>query len=152
MHPDVMMIELGMNDHCENNGGDEVPAAEERVVSYKNDLENAVDTLQQNGIDVILIGFPQQNMTWDMEDMNATRLYNEALKELAEQKHIYFADVYDLFREVGYKKPLNQDVMADYIHHPTEWGHKLYYTSIISAFNVTGEMKPADLPYYEYVS
>ena len=152
MHPDVMMIELGMNDHCENNGGDEVPAAEERVVSYKNDLENAVDTLQQNGIDVILIGFPQQNMTWDMEDMNATRLYNAALKELAEQKHIYFADVYDLFREVGYKKPLNQDVMADYIHHPTEWGHKLYYTSIISAFNVTGEMKPADLPYYEYVS
>ena len=76
------MIEFGMNDHIENtsvDGGEEAGSAEERAVSFTNTIENAVDTLQQNGIDVILIGFPQQNMTWDMEDMGATgfimRLY-----------------------------------------------------------------------------
>ena len=152
MHPDVIMIELGMNDHCENIEGEEAAAAEDRAAGFANDMENAVNTLQQNGIDVILIGFPQQNMTWDMEDMGATRLYNEALSDIADRKNIYFADVYDIFKDVGNIKPISQDVMADYIHHPTEWGHKLYYTSIISAFNVTGEMKPVDLPYYEYVN
>lgn len=147
IHPDVLMIEFGMNDHCIENG-----AAEEKVTAYKNNIANAVDTLQRNGIDLILIGFPQQNMTWDLENMEATRRYNDALKEVAELRHIYFADVYDIFARVGNRKSLSRDVMADYIHHPNEWGHRLYFTSIISVFNITGEMRPADLKYYVYSS
>ena len=147
LHPDVLMVEFGMNDHC----GNELPP-EESAALYKSDLENSADLLQQNGIDMILIGFPQQNMTWDMENMEATRLYNEALKDISERKHLYFADVYDLFTKVGNTKPLSRDVMADYIHHPNEWGHKIYYTSIIPAFNVNGDMRPADLPNYVYVN
>ncbi len=147
MHPDVAMIEFGINDHCGPDG-----ASEERVSGYRNDIENAVDTLQKNGIDVILIGFPQQNMTWELENMEATRLYNEALKDIADRKHVYFADVYDFFEKVGNIKPISRDVMADYLHFPNEWGHKLYYTSIISAFNITGKMKPTELPDYIYVN
>ena len=81
------------------------------------------------GVDVILIVFCQQNMTWDQENVEATKLYNEALKEIADRNNIYFADVYTVFDKVGNVKPLSTDVMADFIHHPTEWGHKLYLTS-----------------------
>lgn len=146
MRPDVLMIEFGMNDHCGADG-----ASEERVSGYKSDIENAVDVFQQNGIDVVLVGFPQQNMTWDIENVDATNLYNEALKDIAGSKNIYFADVQDIFYRVGNKKTISRDVMADFIHHPTEWGHKLYFTSIIKAFNFDGEMKPIDLSNYIYV-
>ncbi len=143
LHPDVVMIEFGMEDHCDADA-----SAEENINRYKSDMESAVDALQENGIDVILIGFPQQNMTWEEESVEATKLYNEALKDVAGRKNVYFADVYDIFDRVGEIKPISRDVMADYIHHPTEWGHKLYYTSIIEAFNFRGDMKPVDLPYY----
>lgn len=146
MKPDVLMIEFGMNDHCGADGN-----SEERVTSYKNDIENAVNVLKENNIDVILIGFFQQNMTWDVENMEATRLYNEALKDIADRNKIYFADVYPVFEKIGNVKPLSRDVMADFIHHPNEWGHKLYLTSIIDVFNINGEMRPMDLPDYVYV-
>mgnify|MGYP004466464055 FL=1 len=146
MKPDVLMIEFGMNDHCGADGN-----TEERVTAYKNDIENAVNVLKENNIDVILIGFFQQNMTLDVENMEATRLYNEALKDIADRNNIYFADVYSVFEKVGNVKPLSRDVMADFIHHPNEWGHKLYLASIIDVFNINGEMKPVDLPDYVYV-
>lgn len=146
MKPDVLMIEFGMNDHCGADGN-----TEERVTAYKNDIENAVNVLKENNIDVILIGFFQQNMTWDVENMEATGLYNEALKDIADRNNIYFADVYSVFEKVGNVKPLSRDVMADFIHHPNEWGHKLYLTSIIDVFNINGEMRPVDLPDYVYV-
>lgn len=146
MKPDVLMIEFGMNDHCGADGN-----TEERVTAYKNDIENAVNVLKENNIDVILIGFFQQNMTLDVENMEATRLYNEALKDIADRNNIYFADVYSVFEKVGNVKPLSRDVMADFIHHPNEWGHKLYLTSIIDVFNINGEMRPVDLPDYVYV-
>lgn len=144
--PDILMIEFGMNDHCGVDG-----SSEERVSAYKKDIENAIIVLRENDIDVILIGFFQQNMTWDAENMEATRLYNEALKDIANRCGIYFADVYSVFERVGNIKSLSRDVMADFIHHPTEWGHKLYMTSIIGAFNINGKMRPVDLKDYVYV-
>ena len=144
--PDILMIEFGMNDHCGVDG-----SSEERVSAYKKDIENAIIVLRENNIDVILIGFFQQNMTWDAENMEATRLYNEALKDIANRCGIYFADVYSVFERVGNIKSLSRDVMADFIHHPTEWGHKLYMTSIIGAFNINGKMRPVDLKDYVYV-
>ena len=143
LHPDVVMIEFGMEDHCDTDA-----AAEKNINCFTSDIETAVDTLWEHGIDAILIGFPQQNMTWNAEDVEATKLYNEALKAIADSKNVYFADVYDIFDQVGKIKPISRDVMADFIHHPTEWGHKLYYTSIIEAFNFNGDMKPINLPYY----
>ena len=146
MKPDVLMVEFGMNDHCGVDGN-----SEERVASYTNDIDNAVKVLKENNIDVILVGFFQQNMTWDAENMEATRLYNEALKDVADRNTVYFADVYSVFENVGNIKPLSRDVMADFIHHPTEWGHKLYLTSIIEAFNINGKIRPIDLEDYVYV-
>lgn len=146
MKPDVLMIEFGMNDHNGNEGFLYVNA--ER---YKKNIENVVRILKDYNIDVILIGFFQENMTWNVENMDATKLYNKALRSIANRNSVYFADVYSVFERVGNVKPLSRDVTADYIHHPTEWGHKLYLTSIIDVFNITGEMKPIDLPYYVYV-
>lgn len=146
MRPDVLMVEFGMNDHGGADGN-----SEERVTAYKNNIEKAVNVFQENNIDVILIGFFQQNMTWDVENMEATRLYNEVLKDIADRNKIYYADVYSVFEKVGNVKPLSRDVMADFIHHPNEWGHKLYLTSIIDVFNINGDMRPVDLPDYVYV-
>lgn len=145
-HPDVLIIEFGLYDHCEAES-----TSEEKVNSYTSDIESMVTLFQENGIDVILVGFFQQNMTWDAENMDASILYNDALRDIAQRKNIYFADVYNTFEKVGNIKHLSRDVMADYIHHPTEWGHKLYLTSIIDVFNIDGGMKPVDLKYYIYV-
>lgn len=145
-HPDVLLIEFGMNDHC---GAD--ASSEERVQSYKNDIEQCIVKLKENDIDVILVGFFQQNITWDVENTDATLLYNKALKDIAERNHVYFADVYSLFERLGNIKPLSQDVMADFIHHPTEWGHKLYFASILPAFNIEGNMKPIDFENYIFI-
>ena len=146
LHPDVIMIEFGMNDHCNIDS-----TSNKKVNHFKNNIKNAIDVLQKNDIDIILIGFPQQNMTWDKENIEATKQYNDALQEIANTENVFFANVYDIFYQVGNIKPLSRDVMTDFIHHPSEWGHKLYYTSIIEVFNLDGKMKPIDLPNYIYI-
>ncbi len=35
--------------------------------------------------------------------------------------------------------------MADYIHNPSEWGQKLYVTSLIELFNVKGNLRLSEL-------
>ncbi len=144
-HPDVLMIEFGMYDHCDTEG-----SLEDRLNSFTYDIEYMLQLIKENGIDVILVGFFQQNMTLNVENMDVTVLYNNALRDIAQRNHVYFADVYTLFAKVGNVKPLSRDVTADFICHPNEWGHKLYFTSLIDVFNVDGSMRPADLKYYVY--
>lgn len=145
-HPDVLMIEFGINDHY-------VPQTldEENVKKYKDDIEKMVVKLKENDIDVFLFGFFQQNITLSSESMEATKSFNKALREIADNNGIYFADVYALYLKIGSIKPLSRDVMSDYIHHPNEWGHKLYFTSIIEAFNIYGTMRPIDFENYIFI-
>ena len=95
------------------------------------DLENGIKKIKKSGIDIILVGFFQQNPQWDYETNRAqncklTRVYNNKLIAIAKRNGIYFADIYNQFERFAIKSKYS-DLMADYIHHPTDFGHKLYY-------------------------
>ena len=142
-HPDVAVIELGMNDHL---GAD--AAEEEKVSQYISDIETIVKTLKENDIDVVLTGFFQQNVCWERENIPATKKYNEILRETAAENEVAFADVYELFQAVSSRKHICSDVLSDDINHPNEWGHRLYFSSLIGAFDTDGTMKPSDFKNY----
>lgn len=69
-------------------------------------------------MDVIIIGFFQQNQEWIEENMSNTLLYNEELKEITKNENCYFADVFDIFQKVTFKKNLKEDLVVDYMYHP----------------------------------
>lgn len=94
------------------------------------------------------------------ENISNTLLYNEELKEITKNANCYFADVFDIFQKVTFKKNLKEDLVVDYMHHPSDWGHQLYLTSLlpvfnvdrsIKLFNVDGSIKPIEFEKYVYV-
>lgn len=50
--------------------------------------------------------------------MRNTLLYNEELKEITKNENCYFADVFDIFQKVTFKKNLKEDLVVDYMYHP----------------------------------
>lgn len=85
-NPDVVMIEFGMNDHVIEN-------AEDNVESFYNSMLDCVEKLQRSGIDVILIGFFQQNECWVNENTENTILYNHTIADVAKKSGIPFVDI-----------------------------------------------------------
>lgn len=126
MRPNVVMIEFGMNDHV-------IEGAEAAQNLFASNLESCVAELQECGIEVILIGFFQQNSEWKMEDQKATKLYNNLIKEVADKYGIPFADIYKAFMRVE-RKDIYEDLTSDYMHHPTDFGHMLYFSEIVPYF------------------
>lgn len=114
-------------------------------------MASSIDRLQEDGITVILIGFPQQNFAWDQKFVDATKKYNEAMRKLAQEKQVYFTDVFDVYQKAGLRKNLFEDVYTDFLRRPTEWGHKLYMTSLMPVFNISGKLHPADIRNYVYL-
>jgi hypothetical protein len=121
---DFVFIELGMNDHLGENPN---------IVAFENAINNAVTTLKENDITVILVGFFQQNPDWDLEYPANTVLYNNVLRNIALEHKIFFADIYAEFSEISSEK-MYKDYMGDFMHHPTSFGHQLYYTCIMPFF------------------
>ena len=126
MRPNVVMIEFGMNDHV-------IEGAEAAQNLFASNLESCVAELQECGIEVILIGFFQQNSEWKMEDQKATKLYNNLIKEVADKYGIPFADIYKAFMRVE-RKDIYEDLTSDYMHHPTDFGHMIYFSEIVPYF------------------
>lgn len=137
-NPDIVIIELGMNDHC-----GEVPDQ----VTFKNSIDRAVKLLKENEIEVILVGFFQQNPDWELEYPHNTRIFNDILKDIASQHNIFFADIYTAFEKLD-KMKLYKDYMGDFMHHPTSFGHQLYYLEIMPFF-LTNPVPRSDL--WEYI-
>lgn len=122
--PDLVILELGMNDHLGMNPN---------VDYYKNSLEQAITKLKENQIDVVLVGFFQQIESWIQEYPDNTILYNRILSELAQKYGLFFADIYAGFEKID-KTKLYKDYMGDYMHHPTSFAHQLYYLEIMPFF------------------
>jgi lysophospholipase L1-like esterase len=121
--PDVVLIEFGMNEHLPGAGMDR----------YLTGIEQAVKKLRAAGIGCVLIGFFQQNPHWDLEDVPSTKYFNNRLREMAERNHVYFADIHARFENIPAEKRY-RDLMGDYLHHPTAFGHQLYYLSTMPVF------------------
>lgn len=126
MRPDVVLIEFGMNDHV----------VEEALVAqelFGSNLDSCVEKLQEHGIEVILIGFFQQNSEWEKENQKATKVYNDLIAQVADKYSIPFADIYKAFMMVD-RKDIYEDLTSDYMHHPTDFGHMIYFSKIVPYF------------------
>ena len=126
--PDLVFIELGMNDH---NG----PSPDRE--NYCQAIQTAVSKFQLHDIDVILVGFFQQNRDWEVEYPENTLTFNATLREIANEYNLYFADIYSAFSNLEPNK-LYRDYTGDYMHHPTSFGHQLYYKEIMPYFLPAG--------------
>lgn len=123
---DLVLIEFGMNDHIHAWWESGLPSFELRISS-------AIEKFEAHNIDVILVGFFQQNPSWDLEFENSTIAYNHSLYNLAKKHNCYFADINKEFSKYSQTK-INQDLCGDFMHHPTSFGHLLYYKTIIPVF------------------
>ena len=123
---DVVFIEFGMNDHINYNW-------DIGLNDFKKNMDVLIKMFKGNDTEVILVGFFQQNPSWDLEFVGSTVRYNEVINNLAVKYDCYFADIYKEFSKYSQSK-INQDLCGDFIHHPTSFGHLLYYKTIIPLF------------------
>lgn len=123
---DLVLIEFGMNDRLSSSW-------ELGVSRFELTITGAIEKFKAQNIDVILVGFFQQNPRWELEFSNSTMVYNQSLYRLGEKHNCYFADVNKEFSKYSQTK-INQDLCGDFMHHPTSFGHLLYYKTIIPAF------------------
>lgn len=124
-NPDVVIIEFGMNDHISKD--------DNNIISFKEMLSSIVSCLKNDGVDVILVGFFQQNDEWELEIVENTFLYNEVIKLVAEKNDIPFIDIYMTWNSIP-NKVLNEDMTSDYMHHPTDFGHMVYFSELVPYF------------------
>lgn len=138
--PDIVIVEFGMNDHAIFDS-----LSTEMLETFRVDMNNIVKLLQNAGIDVILVGFFQQNSDWELENKVAADEYNAILESVAKNNNVYFADIRNKYIAVSKVKNLYEDVTADYMHHPSDWGHMIYTSEILPVFNIDGQMRPIDI-------
>jgi lysophospholipase L1-like esterase len=124
INPDVVFIELGMNDHDGENPD---------IKYFYNSINNAVIKFKDNNIDVVLLGFFQQIESWEQERQEHTIAFNAVLSEIASLSDVYFCDIYNFFELID-KNKLYKDYTGDFMHHPTSFGHQLYYLNIMPFF------------------
>ena len=123
---DIIVIEFGMNDHIGSNWS-------ANISSFEDKLGTLIDKFQQSGTNVIIVGFFQQNQNWDLEFEGSTFIFNQVLSNLAKKYNCYFADINGEFSKYSQKK-INEDLCGDFMHHPTSFGHLLYYKTLIPVF------------------
>ena len=123
---DLIFIEFGMNDHLYSLWLEQLP-------NFESVMSSIVKTSRQKDVNIILVGFFQQNLSWDLEFMGSTNAYNKSLFDIARQYNYYFADINKEFSKYDANK-INRDLCGDYLHHPTTFGHQLYYKTIMPVF------------------
>jgi len=141
LKPDVLIIEFGMNDHIDGR---------EAAESFHEDIDSYVKYFKDAGIDVILVGFFKQNPFWIKENASDTELYNNILSTIARENNVYFADIQARFDKVSKVKDIYEDVTVDYMHHPSDWGHQLYFSEVFPVFCVDEDIRTGDIQYYVY--
>ena len=122
-NPGCILIEYGMNDHYVGSDSK----------GFDSKISNSIRFFKSKGIDVALIGFFRQNPDWNNEDRSNTILFNEILRTIASKENVYFVDVEAAFLKIK-KKNMYEDVMGDFIHHPVDFGHKIYFSELLPVF------------------
>jgi lysophospholipase L1-like esterase len=123
--PQLVFIAYGMNDHLSGAAG--LPA-------FQSLLNTTVGTLTKSGIDVILIGFLQQNTDWILEDPTQTVAYNQAIQDVAHAYGVPFVDVYDAFNRAEPESELIERLTGDFMHHPNNYGQRIYFSLLLPYF------------------
>ena len=123
---DLVFIEFGMNDHLYSTWAN-------NISNFELSISDVIKKLKNSNLNVILVGFFQQNTKWDLEFSGSTDAYNQSLFDISKKYNCFFADINKEFSKYSQKK-INEDLCGDYMHHPTTFGHQLYYKTIMPVF------------------
>lgn len=129
--PEVAVIAFGMNDHTAGSQG---------LTEFRLALNEVVDKLLDHKVEVILLGFFQQNALWNIEDPAQTVAYNNAIKIVAADHNIPFVDVYEAFNQVATGRDLIDHLTSDFMHHPNNYGQRIYFSLLVPYFMTRDEM------------
>jgi lysophospholipase L1-like esterase len=119
--PDLVIIEFGMNDHV--FGANSLPL-------FTTRLDTIVAKFVASGIDVVAVGFFQENTRFTMENPVDTQAYNQAIHDVAARYHVPFVDIQTAFAKLAASGKRIEDMTADFIHHPTSFGQSVYFSLI----------------------
>ena len=124
----AVIIEYGMNDHLSGVEG---------KGTFETKTQELCTYFSENDIYMILVGFFQQNTKWDLEEPiypEATPKYNEIIEKIAKNYNAPFIDIYNQFQGISQRKDLIEDLTVDWMHHPTDFGHKVYFSMLLPYF------------------
>lgn len=126
--PDTVILAFGMNDHV--NGATYLP-------TFGQQLDATLDRLAAENVQVILVGFFQQNERWNMEDPAQTAAFNQAIRSEAQARGLPFVDPYAAFAKATPGSEQFYHLTADFMHHPNLYGQRIYYSLLIPYFLAT---------------
>ncbi|MCX8476223.1 MAG: SGNH/GDSL hydrolase family protein [Sphingomonas sp.] len=136
--PDTIILAFGMNDHV--NGAAYLP-------TFTQHLNTVLDRLGAENVQVVLVGFFQQNERWNMEDPSQTIAYNNAIRTAAQVRGLPFVDPYAAFGKAVAGSEQFYHLTADFMHHPNIYGQRIYYSLIIPYF-LDRDMPSSAVPDY----
>ena len=119
--PDLVIIEFGMNDHV--FGANSLPL-------FTTRLDTIVAKFVASGIDVVAVGFFQENTRFTMENPVDTQTYNQAIHDVAAKYNVPFVDIQTAFASLAASGKRIEDMTADFIHHPNSFGQSVYFSLI----------------------
>lgn len=101
---------------------------------FKNNLENTVDQAKKFGNKIFILNIAPVNEEFtaapvneDMSRLNKNiEIYNKRIKEMADNKGIYFVDVNLAFMNNDYKSLFCEDGL-----HPNESGHEIIFNELL---------------------
>lgn len=129
--PDTVILAFGMNDHV---------AGVSALPDFANMLDDVVAVLLSRNMDVILVGFFQQNPLWLQEDPFMTVSYNDAIRSVASARGVPFIDAYAAFQRVSVGSESYYHLTADFMHHPNNYGQRIYFSLLAPYFLRQNEM------------
>jgi lysophospholipase L1-like esterase len=136
--PDTVILAFGMNDHV---------AGSSALPGFSRMLEEVVARLRSQNIDVILVGFFQQNALWLQEDRAMTLAYNDAIRSVAAAHGVPFIDVYEAFTRISVGSDAYYHLTADFMHHPNNYGQRVYFSLLLPYF-LTSDVMASAIPDY----
>lgn len=89
---------------------------------------------------VVVDNFSKTDMSIDLlvadkeKVINGGYKYNEIIEKIAKNYNAPFIDIYNEFQKISRRKNLIEDLTVDFMHHPTDFGHKVYFSMLLSYF------------------
>lgn len=136
---DTVIIAFRMNDHF---------YGEPALADFTAMLRRTVADLRGRGMNVLLVGFFQRNELFDLENRVDTIAYNAAIADVAAEQGLPFIDMVTAFAEATPPgAPTFLHLTADFIHHPNNYGQRIYFSHIVPYF-LTAATSSDELPNY----
>ena len=119
-NPDLVVIAYGLNDI---RGGTPVDVFMEDLDFMVNEIKKRTDAVITLLNVYFMIDFEFSPGIWDKGSIESIRLYNRRILEIAQDNHVFHADIYDAMNEAHWT------VSRDGIH-PNNLGHRLIFNKI----------------------